>query len=44
VIGAINADAQQIGWIECNLGVGRNFDNDTSPPSVTVSIIKKKEF
>ncbi|CAG8534740.1 2205_t:CDS:10, partial [Dentiscutata heterogama] len=34
VIGAIHAGAQQIGWIECNSGVGRGFNNDPSPPSV----------
>ncbi|RIA97852.1 serine carboxypeptidase [Glomus cerebriforme] len=36
VIGAIHAEAQQIGWVECNHGVGRGFDNDASPPSVTL--------
>ncbi|GBC02449.1 hypothetical protein RclHR1_04630005 [Rhizophagus clarus] len=36
VISAIHAEAQQIGWIECNHGVGRGFDNDESPPSVTL--------
>ena len=35
---AIHAESQQIGWVECNHGVGRGFDGDTSPPSVTVSI------
>ncbi|RIB08408.1 Alpha/Beta hydrolase protein, partial [Gigaspora rosea] len=43
VIGAIHASAQQIGWIECNNGVGRGFDNDPSPPSVQLlpSILKQ---
>ncbi|CAG8498761.1 8245_t:CDS:2, partial [Racocetra fulgida] len=34
VIGAIHASAQQIGWTECNSGVGHGFDNDPSPPAV----------
>ncbi|CAG8699165.1 21865_t:CDS:10, partial [Dentiscutata erythropus] len=43
VIGAIHASAQQIGWIECNNGVGRGFNNDPSPPSVQLlpSILKQ---
>ncbi|CAG8493243.1 6151_t:CDS:10 [Funneliformis mosseae] len=36
VIGAIHAEQQQIGWVECNLGVGRDFDNDPNPPSITL--------
>ncbi|CAB4387289.1 unnamed protein product [Rhizophagus irregularis] len=36
VIGAIHAENQQLGWVECNHGVGRGFDNDNSPPSVTL--------
>ncbi|CAI2166925.1 9411_t:CDS:10 [Funneliformis geosporum] len=36
VIGAIHAERQQIGWVECNLGIGRDFDNDPDPPSVTL--------
>jgi len=36
VIGSIHAEKQQLGWVECNHGVGRGFDGDKSPPSVTL--------
>ncbi|CAG8498200.1 11604_t:CDS:10 [Acaulospora colombiana] len=43
VIGAIHADAQKIGWVECNSGVSRGFTNDYSPPAVQLlpSILKQ---
>ncbi|CAJ0769221.1 20687_t:CDS:2, partial [Entrophospora sp. SA101] len=28
VVGAIHADSQQLGWVECNGGVGRLFNDD----------------
>ncbi|CAG8540091.1 12178_t:CDS:10 [Racocetra persica] len=43
VIGAIHAGDQQIGWTECNNGVGHDFDDDPSPPAVQLlpSILKQ---
>ncbi|CAH1759210.1 4867_t:CDS:10, partial [Entrophospora sp. SA101] len=31
VVGAIHADSQQLGWVECNGGVGRLFNDDLLP-------------
>ncbi|CAG8627233.1 6064_t:CDS:10 [Acaulospora morrowiae] len=43
VVGAIHADAQKIGWVECNTGVSRGFTNDLSTPAVQLlpSILKQ---
>ncbi|CAJ0634832.1 302_t:CDS:10 [Entrophospora sp. SA101] len=40
VVGAIHADSQQLGWVECNGGVGRLFNDDVSPPSLLPDLLK----